>query len=403
FLTLIIYIVFSQTTVIQAQTKQIELKDIWSSRVFSSEMVYGINPLKDGHTYAIIEKEAINVYDYATGEFLKQLVSFEKLIPEGSDKSLSIRSYTLSEDETKILFPTETEAIYRHSTRSLYYIYDISSDKLTQLSVNGMQQLATFSPDGNNIAFVRDNNLFVKDLSSNVEQQITSDGKTNEIINGTTDWVYEEEFSFTQAFFWSDDSKKIAFYKMDESIVKEFQMTYFNELYPEEYRYKYPKAGEDNSIVSIHVWNATTNESKLMNIGNETDIYIPRIAWTRNSDELSIQRMNRLQNHLEILIANCETGNSRLLYEEKNPYYIDITDNLRFLSDNKHFLITSEKDGFNHIYLYDLSGKLVKQLTNGNFDITSLYGFSQKYKKVYFQSAETSPLDRNIYSVDLKG
>jgi dipeptidyl-peptidase-4 len=271
------------------------------------------------------------------------------------------------------------------------------------LSSAGKQQLASFSPDGTMVAFVRDNNIYVKNLSTDIEQQITTDGKLNHIINGTTDWVYEEEFSFTKAFFWSPDSRRIAYLKFDESNVRQFNMVYYNDLYPELYTYKYPKAGEDNSLVSVHIWDKNSGNTIQIPTNKEVEVYIPRIGWTNNPELLSIQRLNRLQNHLEILLADATTGNVRLLYEEKNQYYIDITDDLTFLEDDRHFIITSERDGYNHIYLYDLNGRLLRQLTKGRWDVTMLYGYSAKYKKLYFQAAVTSPTERQIYSTDLKG
>jgi dipeptidyl-peptidase 4 len=392
-----------QQIAVQAQTKKIELKDIWAGRSFSPELVYGMNPLQDGKTYSVIEDGSLNVYSFESGKLLNKLIDANDLKLENTDKSISLRSYIFNNDESKVLIPTETESIYRHSTRSFFYIFDLKSKKLEPLSENGKQQLATFSPDGTKVAFARDNNIFIRDLAVQTEKQITFDGKTNEIINGTTDWVYEEEFGFTQAFFWSGDSQKIAFYRFDESAVKEFQMTYYNGLYPEQYKYKYPKAGEENSIVSILVWHSGSDKTLKMNVGNEEDIYLPRISWTQNPGILSIQKLNRHQNHFELFFADANLGDTKIIYEEKSPYFVDITDNLTFLPDGKHFIISSEKDGFNHLYLYDMQGKLVKQLTSGNWDVTELYGYSPKYKKVYFQSAQDSPLDRNIYAVDLKG
>ncbi|MCK9291609.1 MAG: S9 family peptidase [Bacteroidales bacterium] len=388
---------------LMAQTRQISLEQIWNSRIFSPELVYGINPLLDGKSYAVIEAGNIEVYDLATGEKLTTMVHSTDLLAEGSDTPISLRSYTLSADETKILIPTETEPIYRHSTRSSYYWYDSKTNKLAALSEHGKQQLANFSPDGTKIAFVRDNNLFVKYLTSGEEKQLTTDGMYNKIINGTTDWVYEEEFGFTKAFFWAPNSKKIGFYRFDESQVKEFQMTMYNGLYPEQYRFKYPKAGEDNAVVSILIWDEETDSLRTMDTGEETDIYIPRISWTQNSDQLAIQRLNRHQNHLEILIAKVTDGTTHILYEEENPYYIDITDDLYFLPDGKHFYISSEKEGYNQIYLYDMKGNLVKKLTETKWDITKIYGYDAKHKRIYFQAADRNPLDRSILYVDLKG
>lgn len=399
-LLFVLVLMLNQTLFAQ---QQITISDIWASRKFMPKMVYGINPMQHGSHYAVIEENKINVYDYQTGEQLHTLVNLEELVPENEKDPIAVGSYNLSSDETKLLIPTATESIYRHSSRSEYYYYDLNTKILRRLSKNGKQQLADFSPDGTMIAFARENNVFVYDIATDTEKQITSDGKTNEIIYGTTDWVYEEEFSFTKAFFWSPDSKRIAFYRFDESNVKEFQLEYFGELYPEWYRYKYPKAGEDNSLVSIHVYDIVNSSTNMMDIGAETDIYIPRIKWTANPEVLSIQRLNRLQNHFEILLANVSSGETTVLYKEENPFYIDINDHLNFLPGNELFLLSSEKDGFNHLYLYNLKGEEVKQLTSGNWDVTEVFGYDPRKKMVYFQSAETSPLDRQIFSVSLKG
>jgi len=395
--------IFSELSNAQSQTKEITLNDIYASEKLYQKRVYGMRSMANGSYYSVLENDSINVYKYKNGNYVKTIVTASELIPEGKKENIKLGNYTFSKDENKILFPTKTEYIYRHSSKSEFYIWDIKNKTLQQLSENGKQRLASFSPDGSKVGFIRNNNLFIKNLISNTETQITKDGLYNNIINGTTDWVYEEEFGFTRAFFWSPNGEKIAFYKFDESNVKEFCFLKYGDLYPEEYKYKYPKAGEDNSIVNIFTYNITNEKTVKMDIGEETDQYIPRIKWTKNNEILSIQRMNRLQNKLEILFADPKNGESKVIYTETNKYYIDITDHLTFLDDNEHFLFTSEKDGYYHIYLYKMNGELVKQLTKGNWVITDLIGFDEKKQIVYYTSAESSPLNRDIYSVDLKG
>ena len=395
--------IFSELSNAQSQTKEITLDDIYASGKLYQKRVYGMRSMANGSYYSVLENDSINVYKYKNGNYVKTIVTASELIPEGKKENIKLGNYTFSKDENKILFPTKTEYIYRHSSKSEFYIWNIKNKTLQQLSENGKQRLASFSPDGSKIGFIRNNNLFIKNLTSNTETQITKDGLYNNIINGTTDWVYEEEFGFTRAFFWSPNGKKIAFYKFDESNVKEFCFSKYGDLYPEEYKYKYPKAGEDNSIVNIFTYDITSGKTVKMDIGEETDQYIPRIKWTNNNEILSIQRMNRLQNKLEILFADPKNGESKVIYTETNKYYIDITDHLTFLDDNEHFLFTSEKDGYYHIYLYKMNGELVKQLTKGNWVITDLIGFDEKKQIVYYTSAESSPLNRDIYSVDLKG
>ena len=384
------------------EKKNFELADIYERPTFSMTRVVGMNPMKDGNTYATLEKGKLNIYNYKTGKLVKTLFDMKELVLPGDTLPLPLYgTYTLSDDESKVLFMNNMNPIYRHSYTASFYVYDINNKVLAPLSENGDQRLATFSPDATKVAFMRDNNLFIKDLKTNEEIQFTHDGKWNHVINGAPDWVYEEEFGFAQGFFWSPDSKKIAYYRFDESAVKEFNMQMTEGLYMQDYKFKYPKAGEDNSIVEVYVYDIASGETKKMNTGEETDIYLPRIKWTQDSNILAIQRLNRHQNHLEILAANATTGETTVFYDETNPYYIDITDNWTFLEDGKRFLMTSEQDGFNHIYLYLMDGTLVKQLTKGEWEVTNVYGFDGK--EVYFQAAKNSSIERQIYAVNLKG
>ncbi len=385
------------------ENDEITLRDIWASGKFYPETMFGLEPMRDGLTYSVLEDSLLNVYDFETGQWIKTLLNTNTLIAEHGKAAIRMQDFSFSHDEQKLMIATETESIYRHSSKSAYYTYDFASKALRQVSANGKQQLASFSPDGNMLAFVRDNNLYLKYLDNESEVQLTTDGKVNSIINGTTDWVYEEEFGFTKAFFWSADSKKIAFYRFDESKVKEYQLEYFNGLYPEWYTYKYPKAGEENSKVDVLVYHLDTRQTVRMETGSENDQYIPRIKWSEDPGKLAVQRMNRLQNTLEIALYDVATGTHSTIYEEKNQYYIDITDNLFFLPNNKQFIVTSEKNGYNHIYLCSLEGKAEKQITSGEWDVTEVYGVNPVDYTVYYQSAETSPLDRNIYKISLKG
>ena len=400
---LIIMFLLNGIFAINAQEKKnLELADIYERPTFATKRVVGMNPMKDGNTYATLEKGKLNIYNYKTGKKVNTLFDMRELILPGDSVATPLYStYTLSDDESKVLFMNNYNPIYRHSYTADFYVYDINNKVLSPLSENGSQRLATFSPDATKVAFMRDNNLFIKDLKTNEELQFTHDGKWNHIINGAPDWVYEEEFGFAQGFYWSPDSKKIAFYRFDESDVKEYNMQMFIGLYPEDYKFKYPKAGEDNSIVEIFVYDLETGNTTKMNTGEETDIYFPRIKWTEDANVLAIQRLNRHQNHLEILAADATTGQTTVFYDETNPYYIDVTDNWTFLEDGKRFLMTSEKDGYNHIYLYMMDGTPVKQLTSGDWEVTQVYGFDGK--EVYFQAAKNSSVERQIYAVNLKG
>ena len=395
------FLVFGMLSASAQEKKNFELEDLYQRGTFYAKSVRGMNSMKDGKTYASFEKGQLNIYNYQSGKLEKTLFGIADLTLHPDSLPIGLQNYELSANEDKMLCLTDMESIYRHSFHANYFVYDFNTKKLQPLSANGKQRLATFSPDATKVAFMRDNNLFIKDLNSGKEMQFTNDGLYNHIINGAPDWVYEEEFSFSQGFYWSPDSKKIAYMKFDESNVREFQMEEFEGLYPDWYSFKYPKAGEDNSIVEIYVYDLESGKTVKMDTGKETDIYLPRIAWTKDANVLAIQRLNRHQNHLEILAANATTGQSRVFYDETNDYYIDITDNWHFLEGGKTFLMTSERSGYNHIYLYKMDGTLVKQLTDGPWDVTEVYGFDGK--EVYFQAAKNTPVDRQIYAVNLKG
>jgi len=402
----LLFIIACISTLLNAQIskKDITLEDIFQKRAFATKSIGDLVSMKDGEHYCTLENDImINEYAYKTGEKTGTIVRTSQLIPAGEKDGISIDEYTFSPDETKILIGTETEKIYRYSTKMEYYIWDIKTEKLTRLSGRGKQRLATFSPDGSKIVFLRDNNIFISDVATGKEQQVTTDGLWNNIINGSPDWVYEEEFSFTKAFAWSPDGSRLAFYRFDESKVKEFDMVVFDSLYPTVYKYKYPKAGEDNSVVSIHVYDLKSGKTQLMDVGAEKDQYIPRIKWTEDPNVLSIQRMNRLQNKLEILLADATSGTTNVIYTEENKYYIEISDDLSFLKDKKHFIFTSDKDGYSHIYLYKLDGTLEKQLTTGSFDVLEVKGVDEKNNLVYFLSDEEAAYDKALYSVKLNG
>ena len=316
-----------------------------------------------------------------------------------------IDDYEFSADESKLLISTDTESIYRHSSRAQYYVFNIEKAKAFPLADadKGKQRLATFSPDGEKVAFVRKNNLFISDLKYRTEVKVTSDGVDNKIINGATDWVYEEEFGFDRGFYWSPKGDRIAYYKFDETEVKQFQMAMYGELYPDQYTFKYPKAGEANSIVNIYVYELSMDASRMVNTGIETDIYFPRIKWTKNNDELCIMRMNRHQNNLEFLFTNLsENGpfeiTTRTVFSEKSNTYIDINDNLIFLADGKTFLWNSERDGYNHIYQFDTDGNMVRQITSGDWDVIDFYGYSEATKTIFYSSSEVSAMEQHVYS-----
>ena len=388
---------------LSAQTKSITLEDIWKDYTFYARSVPGFNFQKDGRHYTRKEDNKVVQYDLLTGAETDVLLDATTLpATDGFEKRFN--RYSFGSGEDKVLLASNLESIYRHSTKGYFYVLDRKTNNLSSLGQGEKLSLATFSSDERRVAFVRNNNLFAKDLISGEILQITTDGKTNEVINGMADWVYEEEFGKTKAFAWSPNGDQIAFIRFDETAVREFIMTIHNDdAYPEYRKFKYPKVGEKNSEVSVHVFNFNTGKTTKVDLGNMDDQYVPRIKWTHDNNGLVVFKMNRHQNNLKLVLANTKTGTTKTLLEETNDYYIDITDDLKFLKDKKHFVWTSEQSGFNHVYLYNLNGKLVRQLTAGNYDVTKLYGVDEVNKMVYFQAAEQSPLERQIYSVDMDG
>ena len=393
------------TSLVIAQNSSLKLEDIWASRQFMSSGLGEVRSMKDGIHFTELVSEAgiqyITKLEFKTGNTKDTIWSSAS--DKSQEKKMEISNYQFSADESKLLLETESEPIYRHSTKSNNFVYDVTAKSTTAVSKNGKQQYASFSPDGKSVCFVRDNNLYLVNLSTNQEIQITTDGKRNEIINGATDWVYEEEFSFDKGFQWSPDGKSIAYYRFDESAVKEFNLTYYGTLYPREEKYKYPKAGETNSTVEIYIYNVASGKAVKADVNKEVDQYIPRIKWTSDNSKLCVMRMNRLQNLLELYSVDAATGKSVLMFSESNKAYIEITDHLTFLKKSKEFIWTSTMDGFNHIYLYDLNGKLKQQITKGKWDVTDFYGFDEASGTYYFQAAMNSPMEKQVYAVSKGG
>ncbi|WP_417213184.1 S9 family peptidase [Bizionia sp.] len=386
-----------------AQNNKISLEDIWSG-TFRTERMDALHSMNNGQQYSVLNFDrtsgstTIDVYDYKTLNKEKTLVNSANL-----EAIKYFTDYTFSDDESQILLATDVESIFRRSTLGKYFIYDTKTKQLELVAEEKIQE-PTFSPDGTKLAYGYNNNLFVKDLKTGNTQQITFDGEKNKIINGITDWVYEEEFGFVRAFEWNAGSDKIAFIRFDETDVPEFSMdVYGQDLYQTQNVFKYPKAGEANAKVSLHIHDLKASQTEEVKVNKTyTDFYIPRIAWTNNPDVLSAQYMNRHQDELDLWFVNAKANTTNLVLEDRDKAYVDVTDNLTFLEDDS-FIWTSEKDGYNHIYHYDETGKLINQITKGNWEVTSYYGFDAKNKTIFYQSTENGSINRDVYSIKLNG
>lgn len=394
---------FLVTSLTFAQSKQITLEEIWSG-TFRTEGMQALHSMNNGKQYSVLNFDrssraaTIDIYDYKTLKKVKTLVNSKDL-----NGIQGFFDYTFSKDESKLILTTNEVPVFRRSRLGEYYVYDIASKSLIKISDQLIQE-PTLSPDATKVAYGYNNNLYVKDLNTGNVSQITFDGEKNKIINGITDWVYEEEFSFVRAFDWNADSDKIAFIRFDETDVPEFSMdVYGSKLYQTQQVFKYPKAGEANSLVTLHLYDlnsGTTEELKVSKAYN--DFYIPRIKWTNEGNVLSAQYMNRHQNELDLWMIDTAVKNASLVLAEKDKAYIDVTFDLTFLKDNS-FIWTSEKDGYNHIYHYKKNGELINQVTKGNWEVTNYYGYNEDANTIYYQSVENGSINRDVFSIKLNG
>lgn len=374
----------------------ITLQDLWVNYAYYPNGIDEFSSMKDGLHYTQKgQSGTIDKYELSTGKKVETLMSASGSLTE-------FQSYSFSPDESKILLATAVQPIYRHSSAANYFVYDLKTKKVEAVSSQGKQIYPSFSPVGENLAYVKDNNIWIKDLFSGKDQPITSDGKKNSIINGLPDWVYEEEFTMYQAYQWSPDGKKIAYLKFDETDVASFTMpVYKGKLYPENVVFKYPKVGEKNSKISLWVYDIQTAQTSPVELPLGIE-YIPRFQWV-DANRVAVFTMNRMQNDLQISLFDLQTKALKTILNEKSDTYIEITDDFRFLESDKGFLWVSEKSGFRHIYHYGYDGSLIRQLTSGNYDVTALYGIDASGKTVFYQSAEISPLERRVYSISMDG
>lgn len=404
-LTTLILIVFSITALSQAK-KEITVESIWKDYTFYGQGISGFRSMKDGEHFTRFQNDGDlkNLVKYKFKDSKgrgETLLLGKDLVIDG--KPLKISSYYFNADESKLLLTTKQTKIYRRSFSAVYFLYDFETKELQPLdNKHQPQTLAEYSPDGSKVAFIHKNNIYVKDLEKGKVKQITKDGENNKIINGTTDWVYEEEFAITKGFEWSLDSKYIAYLRFDESNVKEYTMKYFFDLYPDLYTFKYPKTGEDNSKVTAHIACVQNSKSKQIDLGEYE--YIPRLKWSATENKVMFLTLNRHQNHLKynwIDATNKKYANT-VVYEEKDKAYVEIDDNLIFLKDANFFIRTSEKNGFNHIYKIGLDGTST-QITKGEWDVIEFKGIDEQTNTIYYTSAEEGAIFRGLYAIQLDG
>ena len=397
--------------VLLGNAQQVTLQEVATS-AYRTEGIYGIKPMLDGEHYTQISRDGKKIvkYSFKTGQEVGTVFDIETA---RDCKLKRFDDYIMSPDETKILIQTETKAIYRRSFTAVYYIFNVRNNTLEPLSDGGPQQVPLFSPDGNQIAFVRDNNLFlVKLLFGNSESQVTSDGKFNEVLNGIPDWVYEEEFGFNRAFDFSADGTMLAYIRFDESQVPMYSFPWYKGLkpsldeytvYPGAYEYKYPMPGVDNSKVSVHTFDIKSKVTRQMDLPLDVDGYIPRIQFTDNPDVLAIMTLNRHQNRFDLYFANPRSTLCKLVVRDDAEQYIkeEAYGNMTFYPEN--FVMMSERDGYNHLYLYSAGGNLIKQITKGKYEVKEFLGWDKKTNTYYYTSNEGSPLRTAIFKIDGKG
>ena len=388
----------------QTGDKSVSLKEITNGMFRQKTAVGEMRSLPDGEHYTAMnaERNMIVKYSYRTGKAVDTLFN---ATTARECEFTKFDGYTISSTGHHILVWRETEPIYRRSYKAAVYDYDVRRNYVKPITDSKEKvMIPTFSPDGRMCAFVKDNNIWIRKFDFDTEVQVTKDGALNKILNGTTDWVYEEEFAVTNLMAWSPDSEYLAYVRTDETEVPEYSMQVYGEgLYPSYYNFKYPKAGQKNSTVSVKAYSVQTRDTKHLDVPMDEDGYIPRITFTQNASQLAVMTLNRHQNIFNMYYVNPKSGVSRLILREENECYVDSEwlSSIHFLSNG--FTYVSEQDGYAHIYLYSPTGVLQKQITQGNWDVTRLIGYDEATKNTYYESAEESPLQRAVYKIDAKG
>ena len=391
-------------TVAVSASEKISVSDIAAGK-FAARAVSGVRPIDGTSLYARISDDGRQIVEYSFKTGRQTRVLFDVANTMGS-KIDAFDGYTFSPDGTRMLIQTKTESIYRRSFRAQYYIYTIASRKLEPLSAGGAQQVPVWSPDGMQIAFVRNNNIFlVKLLYDNAESQVTKDGEFNKVINGVPDWVNEEEFGLSSALTFTADGSMLCWVKYDETDVKTYSLQMFKGLkpareeyadYPGLYSYKYPKAGQDNSKVSVWSYDIKSHKAMKLQVPLDADGYIPRIKATADASRLLVLTLNRHQDELDVYAVNPRSTVATLLIKEKADKYVkeEVLSGLRIGKNS--ILLPSDRSGFMNLYLYNMNGQLLRTIGNGSYDITDTYGYDEATGDVFYQAALLGAHDRQV-------
>ena len=387
----------------QGQQDQLTLQRIFAAGDFRQQGLPSVHWMQDGRRYSYVKGADLVAEDAATGQ-VTPIVQGARLTLPGRAEPVEIEDYTWSDDEKKILIYSESQPVWRQNTKGRYYVYDVATARLTPVSTApGWQQFAKLSPDNARVGFVRDNDLYVVDLATGRETRLTRDGSET-TINGTFDWVYEEELGLQDGWRWSPDGQRIAFWQIDQSAVRGF--TWLNDTdsaYARPIELRYPKAGAANPTARAGVIDLATGQTRWIDTGSDRSVYLARMEWAGSPTELIIQRLNRHQNRMDVLLADARSGQTRTLFTETSPAWVDVDDDLAFIDGGRRFVWTSERDGWNHLYVYNRDGSSPRQLTRGEWEVTSVYGVDEKGGWVYFASTAQGPTQRQLYRVKLDG
>ncbi|HSU16535.1 S9 family peptidase [Longimicrobium sp.] len=390
----------------RAQQDQLTIERIFSGE-FRLQSLPDSRWMAGGQRYSYVTADggvtSLVAEDAQTGN-KTTLVDGRRLVPAGQTKPIDIEDYEWSADEKKLLIFTNSQPVWRQNTKGQFYVYDLASQRLTPASTAaGWQQFAKLSPDGSKVGFVRDNNLWVADLATGRETQLTRDGSET-IINGTFDWVYEEELDLRDGWRWSPDGQRIAFWRIDDNPVKPFfWMRDTGDQYSAPISLRYPKAGAPNPTARLGVVEVASGRTTWLQTGDDSSVYLARMEWADSPTEIVVQRLNRHQNRLDVMMANAATGATRTLFTDADSAWVEVDDDLAFINGGRQFIFSSERDGYNHLYLYNRDGSVARQLTRGQWDVTQVFGVDEKNGWVYFSATEQGPQQRHLYRVRLDG